>query len=154
MDRKVVDNIPKNVNRHDLSCGACSNDDPMVQKVEGVAPPKQSVTFFDYYMNLTSCLSQAYPKSKVFRSNLSPAANECFDFSNHVHVDLIDCDFAVFYQGLLKDLQVVEVFLTMAILVHHNSVFSFPVFLINSLLDVFPNSYHDVAFVIVANMSM
>lgn len=152
-DRKAVGNIPTNVSHHDSSCGVCSNDDPMEQTLVEVELPMLLVTFYDYYKSSKNCPSLVYPKLEVYRSNLSHATSECYDFLSLFHVDLIDFCFFDVYQDLLMDLLGVAAFQTMAISDRHNLAFFSQEFLTNSLLDVSPNNFHDVAFAIVANTS-
>lgn len=92
-DRKVVDNILKSEGLRDLSCDVYSNDDPKGQKVEEAELPKRLATSADYCKSSTSCLSRAYQRSAIFRSNLFHATSEYFDFSSHAHDDSIDFGF-------------------------------------------------------------
>lgn len=126
-DRRDVDNIPSTANLPDSSCGACNSDDPKAQKAAAAELPKPPVTFCGCCTNSTNCLSQAYRKSKVSRSNLSRAANACFDFSSHVRDDLTDCDSAGDDQDSLRDSDV-AVFPSSVTL---GLQFSFPAFSMN-----------------------
>lgn len=111
------------------------------------------MTFFDYCKSSKNCPLLAYPKLKVYRSNLSRATSECYDFLSLFHVDLIDFCFFGVCQDLLMDLLDVAASQTMAISDRHRMEFFSQEFLTSSLLDVSPNNFHDVPFAIVANTS-